>query len=271
MGVKETKEPQRGRKIVVVGYAQGGGVSAALEAGICVGDRVLACNGVALHSIQELQQAIKVAKERSSDPNCTILDLMVIRSSDQLSRIEKQYVDGNITLAADGYTMQGCNLRPHDWAPTRTIGLLADVLHRCCPAEAFADAHIEALSAILRHPSSASAAAEPKKEAANSRSASQESSSGSDGKDEEEGGASGLPAWRVMTGILLDVENFVVTNSVANQKQHRKEKRDLLPVWLGDERMRFRWRHMVANANRYSSICVLATIFNLALNIPQLP
>ena len=272
MGVKETKEIHRGRKIVVVSYTQNGDFSAAYESGICIGDRVIACNGIPLHSIQEFQIAIKKAKDSSlntpndpADPTCIILDLMVLRSSDQLSRIDSEYTDTNIVLAAESYDPRRCNLKTEDgnrtgdnMCPTRAIGLIADLLHRCCPSDPFADAHIATLSAILSDCNAKSMSSlnssKWKQRASCTVMATADNKKSKDSKI------------AILQRILLELDSYVFRNMNANQKRLKYDKRDMCPSWYQDERIRQHWRKVVSSTTRYSSLCACAATLSLAIN-----
>jgi len=256
MGVKETKEKTKGRNIVVVNHSVANSASsAAAEAGICLGDRLITCNGQILNNVKSIQSAIAAAKEKCSEGQGVILDIVVARSSNQLGRIDKDKCDDNVKNAAKLCTMDNCDLRQTTDVPQRTAGQLVDMIHRyfsiaCTPeGTEFVKKHIPALTALVvpldnteaprpsNHPWQYSAGIWDR----------------------------GAPPLLQLRDTLLMFETFVAATFHSGS-----EDRGLLPLWLGDDRLRFRWRRLVAGAHSYSTISMCAVVLSLALNRPQL-
>ena len=260
MGVKETKEKTKGRNVVVVNHTVANGTkSAAAEAGICIGDRLITCNGIVLNSIKSIVSAIKDAKDAVPEGQTVILDIVVARSSNQLGRIEEKLCDDNVRNAALSYNMDACNLQQKTNCPARTAGQLVDLLHRFfsekCTAEGaeFLKKHIPALTCLVAPPTSRPPGHHWRYDA---------------GIWEQ-----GAPPLLQMRDTLLMLETFMAatTNFASKTVDPKAVDRCLLPLWLGDDRLRYRWRKMVASVHSYSTISVCATVLSLAMNRLQLP
>ena len=261
MGVKETVEVTKGRNVVVVSLAKlEGQLSAAEAAGLCVGDRLITCNGVPTVSIKIVQSVIKASKEQNSNTPI-VLDVVVARSTNQLGRIDPQYCDESIRRIADSYTHESCKLQEDPAFPGRTAGLLLDLLHRyiatAAGKEDFASCHASALTALVTP------------NLRNSSRGKNRRAGEDEWQCENDVWEAGAPPLFQLRSTLLALEAHLAIATKNNKA--RKNERELRPVWLGDDRMRYRWRRLVAEARSYSMISACAVVLGLAMNCPPLP
>lgn len=254
MAVKETKDPIKGRSVMCIGYSPAppgspeGTRGAAEMAGICIGDRLLSCDENPITSIAALQAAVGFTKRAAAEQGIpVVLEILVARTSHSLGWLPEAYSDEALQHAAMRYELKMTKFPMNVAVPSRSLGLLSDILFRCQCKEWSSDKaqkRVGELSSLARF--------------MDENAMEMENSAGSEGQS----------VLKQITVMLLEVENALV--KATRKNKNRKTQRELHSLWLADDRLRYQWRRVLSNATTYGQFCTCATVFGLVLSRPLL-